>query len=372
MNAPIHSLLVVDDSVPELQVMVAFLKERYQVSVTTDGHRALEMLNSHKPNLVLLDVNMPGMDGYEVCRKIRQKDKVLKIIFVSANDSTEEILKGYAVGGNDYVVKPFSPDILLSKINQSIRADYEIEQMSHESSGLAMEAMTSLGELGAVLTFLRSSFRATNIDMLYALVARFMESYGLIYCIQLRTQLHSQNYTNQAELTPIESELLSRIAKMSGRFAESGERMFINYEHASLIIKNMPKSDEFKMGRLRDNLAIMLEGTDEKLALLSFEEDIGVALDIIQSEQEKAEPGNFVILEHSLQKIESELWGAAMDEGQKNHLISTVKDSQKALHDKEDSARRVEEQISDIQRRIRARALQEPVKQQSSGSFDFL
>ena len=95
-------VLVVDDSPLELELTVHFLKEHLQVISATNGVDALELVTKHKPMVVLLDVNMPGMNGYEVCQHIREFDHLIKVIFVSANNSTEEILNGYESGGDDY------------------------------------------------------------------------------------------------------------------------------------------------------------------------------------------------------------------------------------------------------------------------------
>lgn len=370
MNDDKYSLLIVDDSIPDLQMTTAFLKDRYHVAAATSGARALEMIQAHKPDLVLLDVNMPEMNGYEVCRRIRIQDKILKVIFVSANDTTAEILKGYDVGGNDYVVKPFAPDILLSKIDQAVRSNAEIAHMSEEAAGLAMEAMTSMGELGAVLTFLRSSFRATNIDNLAALIMGYMANFGLIVCLQLRTENDKKNYTNQGEITPLEEELLSRIAKMNGRFAENGARMFINYDHASLILKNMPNDDEFKMGRLRDNLALLLEGANEKLSLLALEEETETALAFVHQTHQKIGSANKMLIEKTAKDIESSLLSLGVPSEQKDSVTDIVKQNQNEFEKNFEAARVIEEQLEKILKRLHSKYNEPPPM--AAGSIDFL
>ena len=116
---------------------------------------------------------------------------------------------------------------------------------------MTMDAMTSLGELGVVITFLKASFRATSLDVLASLIFGFLDRFHLKACLQLRTELHQKNYSSVGIVTPLEDELLFRVATMNGRFAERGPRMFINYEHASLMLKNMPIEDDFKMARAR-------------------------------------------------------------------------------------------------------------------------
>ena len=236
MNDKKCHVLVVDDSPLELELTAFLLTRYYQVTTATNGEEALALIEIHKPTVVLLDVNMPGIDGYEVCRRIRAQDKLIKVIFVSANNTTEEILKGYDSGGDDFLVKPFNPDILLSKIHQAILHSAESVKTSQNLEDLAMDAMTSLGELGTVISFLKSNFRAANINSLAALSIGFLSRFDLHACLQLRTEMHRENYETYGLLTPIEEELLVRTANMSGRIIERGKRMFINYNNASLII----------------------------------------------------------------------------------------------------------------------------------------
>lgn len=370
MNDENYNVLVVDDSLIELELTTYFLKEHFKVASASSGAEALALIASCTPEVVLLDVNMPDMDGYEVCRKIREKDKLTKIIFVSANDSTAEILNGYDAGGNDYVIKPFTPDILLSKVNQAIIHRKILEKASQSAQELAMEAMTSMGELGTVINFLKSSFRAANLDALANLLISFLGRFNLNVCIQLRTELNQKNYATQWPLTPIEEELLNRTAKMGARFAERGSRMFINYEHASLIVKNMPTDDDLKMGRLRDNLAIMIEAADEKMSLLALEEETQIALNFIQSVHEKIEAENSAFVVNTIHQIELAFAALGMTEEQEENLIALISKSQLDFESNFKDTRVIEAKIRSILTKIQAKS-ETQIPTDSSDAIDF-
>ena len=113
-----YTVLIVDDSPTDLQMVLNVVKEKFKVVAATSGTQALQIIDKAKPDLVLLDVSMPEMDGYQTCQQIKQRLDI-PVIFLSANDSTEEILKGYDVGGSDYIVKPFEPDVLFNKIKST-------------------------------------------------------------------------------------------------------------------------------------------------------------------------------------------------------------------------------------------------------------
>jgi two-component system sensor histidine kinase/response regulator len=113
-------ILVVDDNQENLKVVSNFLKEEgYKIALALDGESALAVLDENAIDLILLDVMMPGMDGFEVCAKIK-KDNALKeipIIFLTAKNNTEDIVKGFQLGGVDYITKPFIRDEMLVRVH---------------------------------------------------------------------------------------------------------------------------------------------------------------------------------------------------------------------------------------------------------------
>lgn len=114
-------ILVVDDDAPSVK-MISFLlrEEGYEVVSADNGASALELIEQEPPDLVVLDVMMPHMDGFEVCRRIRQKMDV-PIIFLSAKGETADKVAGLQLGGDDYLAKPFEPAELLARVKAVLR-----------------------------------------------------------------------------------------------------------------------------------------------------------------------------------------------------------------------------------------------------------
>src|SRR5258708_7477597 len=101
-------VLVVDDDVDLLDLMTyALRREGYNVLAAVDGQQALQRWESESPDIVLLDGNLPKIDGFEVCRRIRHESKT-PIIMLTARDEEEDILRGLQIGADDYMTKPFS------------------------------------------------------------------------------------------------------------------------------------------------------------------------------------------------------------------------------------------------------------------------
>lgn len=113
------NILIVDDVVENVDVLDAILKPFYRRSAALRGKRALEIANSEfPPDLILLDVMLPDIDGYEVCRKLKasEKTKRIPVIFVTAKDEVNDETKGFELGGVDYVTKPISPPVVLARV----------------------------------------------------------------------------------------------------------------------------------------------------------------------------------------------------------------------------------------------------------------
>jgi CheY-like chemotaxis protein len=113
------TILIVDDTPSNLDVLRAILGERYALKIATGGERALQIAaGDPRPDLVLLDIMMPGMDGYEVCRRLKADPatRAVPVIFVTAMDEIEDEAKGFAVGCVDYLVKPVSSPLVLARV----------------------------------------------------------------------------------------------------------------------------------------------------------------------------------------------------------------------------------------------------------------
>jgi CheY-like chemotaxis protein len=119
------TILVVDDNTDNVEILRAFLKARgFRVEAAPDGRTALARMEEVKPDLVLLDVMMPGMDGWEVCRVIKQHPSLghTRVVMVTARGGFEDKFEGLRSGADDYVVKPVDFPDLLQKVQRNLAA----------------------------------------------------------------------------------------------------------------------------------------------------------------------------------------------------------------------------------------------------------
>ncbi|MFH1075964.1 MAG: response regulator [Pseudomonadota bacterium] len=116
-------ILIADDNPQNLQFLGSLLSENgYEVGIAQDGAKALEFTRKNTPDLILLDIMMPLMDGYEACRHLKSNliTKHIPVIFLTARTETEDIVKGFEAGGVDYVTKPFNSTELLARVKTHI------------------------------------------------------------------------------------------------------------------------------------------------------------------------------------------------------------------------------------------------------------
>ncbi len=139
-------ILLVDDIPANLNVMVETLKnEGYNLSFATSGEIALSTVPKFQPDLILLDIMMPGIDGFETCQRLKENKDTseIPIIFITAKADTEDIIKGFAFGGVDYITKPFKQEEVLARV----RTHLTLQKTLREKDALITELKDTQGVL---------------------------------------------------------------------------------------------------------------------------------------------------------------------------------------------------------------------------------
>ena len=123
------TVLIVDDTETNVDILVDTLGEDYDIAVAMDGESALEAVEEELPDLILLDIMMPDMDGYEVCKRLKDNPKTadIPVIFLSALTEADEKQKGLKLGAVDFLTKPFNPSVIQDKVRKHLTASKNIE-----------------------------------------------------------------------------------------------------------------------------------------------------------------------------------------------------------------------------------------------------
>lgn len=140
------TVLVVDDAPSNIQVVNSILKDTYKVRIATNGEKALELVGvDPPPDLILLDIVMPGMDGYEVCTRLKNDPgtKEIPVIFLTGQTETEDETRGFEVGAVDYIHKPFSPAVVKARVNTHLILRGIREQLARQLLAIQKELETA-------------------------------------------------------------------------------------------------------------------------------------------------------------------------------------------------------------------------------------
>jgi CheY-like chemotaxis protein len=169
-------ILLVDDAPENIQVAHAILKEEYKTRVALNGAKALEQANTEpKPDLILLDVMMPGMDGYEVCERLKADPATrdIPVIFLTSRTEASDETRGFEVGAVDYIHKPFSPPVVMARVQTHLHLREAREQLVREKrlvdrileNILPAAAVHELKETGCVAPRLFENVAVLFVDL---------------------------------------------------------------------------------------------------------------------------------------------------------------------------------------------------------------
>lgn len=177
-------ILSVDDDVVNLEIIKAILEKSYRIECLSSGSACLTFLEENTPGIILMDVSMPGMDGFETCKNIRQNDKTkdIPVLFISAHTEIEERLKCYEAGGNEFLVKPFNDKELIAKIENLIetkQANENLKEQLSSAQAVAYDAMTRSSNIGTMFRFLQNALTCRNLNTLIQLTFETLKSLNL-------------------------------------------------------------------------------------------------------------------------------------------------------------------------------------------------
>jgi len=161
-------ILIVDDNAINHDILVAFLGEIYDLRTEIDGEIALALIaEGFLPDLILLDIMMPGMDGYEVCQRL-QGDRAtedIPVIFLTSLDSAEDEARGLELGAVDYITKPFNPAIVKKRIHTHLQAKFKQDILHSKIQQKTKDLEKALAEANAKETYLQSIFKAAPVGI---------------------------------------------------------------------------------------------------------------------------------------------------------------------------------------------------------------
>ncbi|AXV64278.1 MULTISPECIES: response regulator [Pseudoalteromonas] len=272
-------ILAVDDEPFNLEIIEEILEELdFELKMVNSGPECLDVVEAFDPQVILLDVSMPQMSGYEVCRKLKENPNTEKIIvmFVSARGTVEERMEGYSVGAEDYIVKPFGHDELklkLQHLNQVLIEKEMLEQQVEDATSTAFNAMANSSEMGQIVNYIEHIGLIDDEKELGKALLHCLSAFDLQSNVEFRLASGLEHFSVSGVCSPIVVELFEML-KNKGRLHEFSSRILVNYEMISLLILNMPEQDPDKHGRIRDHICFLVSVTEQQLKAIITKKEL--------------------------------------------------------------------------------------------------
>lgn len=340
IGSPKPIIMLVDDDASNRSLLRRVLEAEFTCVEAENAEQCFEKLKDCTPAAFLLDVKMPGIDGFDLCQELRCKPKYLQtpVLFLTAELGANEIVRGYEVGANDYVTKPLQLDVVRLKLKQFLETHAIHQQKTERALRIAMAAMENGSEVGVINQFLEGLRECDSFDALADHAIDKLKVFGVNAVLILH---HADGRTTLGSTTNSRNTFELELLKQNVQFEKIktfGHRCLFTFKHCSLLVRNMPECED-KAGRYRDHLASLLNGIESRMLSLTAEEslrhaqkgmvqnallDLGDSLETVLNRFKEHDSGTRVILEEFVEEIRLGFAYLDLLEEQEQHLEGIV------------------------------------------------
>lgn len=274
-------ILLIDDDAFIHKIAQRQIGTNYELLHAHSAKEGLVLIDSKNPQLILLDVEMPDTTGYQLCQQVRAQSKYnhIAIVFLSSKSSEQDIMLGYQLGADDYIVKPFHIDVLLKKIKvleqtQAIKTPDPQKTADTSVAVLSQSNIEPAKAFSQVMLFIEDTY---TIDCLDTLAKRFFtltNQWGLNCSVMFSHTSEALFFTSNNVIKPLEKEIMLQTQKNSSRTLQFGHRMIVNYSQVSVLVKNMPMSLPLLCDFYKECLPALTGAIDARIQVLTERQSI--------------------------------------------------------------------------------------------------
>jgi len=278
MNENNPLVLVVDPDPTHQELLDGMLEEHMTVLLAGSAKECLEIFNFKHPDLVILETNIPDMDGYKLCQKLKASsgETGCAIIFLAEAMSLEEKMVGYRHGCDDFIVKPFQPEELLTKALRTLEiknVQKKILQDSSDAMHTALTAMKHSSDMGLILRFMESNAKCHDFEDLGRLLFELLREFSLQGSLLFKA--HGGDLFVGCQDDSSDAMQLAMCFDKE-KFVTKNNELVINQGNVSLLINNMPVEDERVFSELKDVLGMVMTSVSSRT------QSINVGLELSQ------------------------------------------------------------------------------------------
>lgn len=277
-------ILIVEDNYFESRLLESML-EKHELLLADSGEKALEMLHN-KPDLILLDISLPGIDGYETCQQIRAhvNGQNVPVIFISGFSELADRIKAFDVGGNDYLTKPFDIKELHSKINTILSWHSETSASKHQNaeiSSMLRDLQTLSADVQSITRFIQASMFCRDFDTLLKLFNKTAIEIGATCVLRIQSETAGVlTFSTEGLATDLELEILANADNVERIHTFGNGRAIFNWNTVHLLTR--------KVGNLIDVLAIFMDSLEVAVKSIDTETRLIGQFDKIKHVSQKA------------------------------------------------------------------------------------
>ena len=335
------AVVIEDDKISQKYIQRA-LNGVVELHIAGTGTEGMALIDKEQPDLIILDVELPDANGYDLCHELRQKSEFIftPILFISGHATLEERIKGYSSGGDDYISKPFESSEVVAKVKALIRNHehkQNLKSQFKEAQSTAIESMTGASELGLIVQFFEKTYSINNFDQLAQSIFSILRSLELKSCLMFETKNQTYFFCSEPNSKPIEQEIMSRLRE-EDRFFDFGQRTQINYPVVACLVKNMPVEDRARYGRYKDVIPPILACANQKVLQLEMElllqdhtlkfsesfKDIRMTLDTLSLQMREGQEDGSGLMSNLMISLEKAMPTLGLDEDQEQYLMGSI------------------------------------------------
>ncbi len=305
VNESKQVILIVDDQSTNLKILSSVLSKQYSLSLANSGQNALKYLENNIPDLILLDIMMPDMDGYEVCARIKKNDHIkdIPVVFLTAKTDIEDVVKGFDCGAVDYITKPFNITELLVRVrnhlsmqrtrNQLRQANAELKKLNQEKdrffSVIAHDLRGPLSGFSSLSELLLAEIRANNLAMIERYAAAMQQSSAMTLELLQNLMEWARSQTGELNFSPGHQALKGIVDSNIGLLLNEAERksivvnngigddinVYADKDMMGVVIRNLI-SNAIKFSNQSQQVRIAAELNDKEVILSVSDNGIGM------------------------------------------------------------------------------------------------
>ncbi|WP_019027992.1 response regulator [Colwellia piezophila] len=271
MSSNQEQILIIDDCESSLNSIGKYLAEHYKVYSSTSGNEGIDLFKKHTFPVVILDTEMSGMNGFEICKLLKSISPEVQVIFRTAKDDEEIILKCFEAGANDFIPKHKSLSVVLQVVRNLNLLSQDTQRQKKNIKKLTQTVEISMIQAslyGDCLNFMSDIQTINSFEDLGKAVLKFFLNHDFNSAIEFHHADDISGFSQETiRCSPLEKKVFS-LLKDRGRIYEFGSRAIFNDTNVSILIKNMPDKHSTKYGLWIDIFAKLIPAIEMRYRAL--------------------------------------------------------------------------------------------------------